>query len=182
MTRYATVSQSFSAPEWPLRKGKAVAMTPRERGRVNEQPLPSCTIGFIGFPSPLPVKTRGVIERCGIQPIELAGLDIACRILSSLDMCAIVIDTHRRDLTNVNESLVRFLEASRTVETRIALIVLTSTRLPADTRCRYLEAGATFVSSREQSRRHLAAVARRACGLPPGCCEPGGLRAAQTAS
>lgn len=157
---------------WNLRQArKPSTVRPRDRGRIERRELPSCTVGFLGFPQPLPIKTRGVLERCGIQPVELAGVDAAARVLETLTMCAVALDTHRRELTRVDESLESFLRATSSPLARTPLIVLTSTNLPADTRCRYLDAGAMFLPARHQTRRQLAFAVRLICGLPRGCCE-----------
>lgn len=140
--------------------------------RREKRERPSCLVGFLGFPQPLPVNTRGVLERCEIQPVELSGFDKACRVMETLTLGAVVVDTHRRELTRAEEPLARFLQVASRPEARTPLIVLTSVNLSSETRCLYLDAGARFLLARRQTRRQLATVIRRVCGRPGRCCEP----------
>lgn len=99
----------------------------------------------------------------------------AQRILQSLAVDAIVLDSHHLELKWLSPPVARLLHVitvMRDREPRPPLIVLTSAGLSGDLRRACGRAESVFLPAHLQSYRQIAAVVRRLCGLVDGCCIP----------
>jgi hypothetical protein len=145
-----------------------------------ETPIPqdrdTCLVALVGFPTPLPTNVTRVLERCELAPLEFADAAEACRLLETLAVDAMVLDSHCSQLQRVGPSVMRLLKLSavqhRAGTVRTPVVVLPSRRLSSELRLAFDEAGALFLPVHRQTYREIATVVRRLCGLPDGCCGP----------
>jgi hypothetical protein len=134
-----------------------------------------CVVGFVGFPTPFAAHATGILRRCGVEPVEFAELFSVCRVMQTLSMSAVVLDTHSLQLEHGSrplEHLIALIASSaHGPASPTRLIVVTSTAMPPNLKHAFVSVDATFLPARRRTYREIAVVVRRLCDLPGRCCE-----------
>jgi hypothetical protein len=135
-----------------------------------------CLVVLVGFRQSLGSNATGLLERCELRALELPCPDDACRVLETIAPDAVVLDSHHASLKTVSGPagrILRVIAEHGTQDRQIPLIVLAAAGTSAELHRAFLGCNAVLVPSRLQTYRHIAALVRRLCGLPDGCCAVG---------
>jgi hypothetical protein len=153
------------------------------KGAAGSNAEPIRVVALVGFPAPLPAGAKGVLERCSLRPLQCASVEQLNRILQTIAVDAIILDTHCEQLQWTSSALMQLLAGCRDsiAEFKIPLVVLRSAGLSQSLSVAFEDAGAVFLPRYYQTYRQIAVVVRSLCGLPDGCCESQTCRPASAA-
>jgi hypothetical protein len=129
-------------------------------------------VALVGFPHPLPKNAVGIFQRCGLSVFASDNLAKVARLMRTLELDALVVDTHSPhlgDIRSVMKRLLRIREACRR-KNDLPLVVLMSEKCTPTLRSTLAEASAVQLPTTRQTYRELARVLRQLSGLTDPCC------------
>jgi CheY-like chemotaxis protein len=130
-------------------------------------------VALIGFPQPLPKNAIGIFRRCGLSLIASDDLEHVARIMRTLALDAVVVDSHSPRLGDIHSALEALLQIRQQGcrNGRVPpLVVLTSENCTPSVR-HLLTASATIpLPTSRQTYRELARLLRHLAGLEQPCC------------
>jgi hypothetical protein len=130
-------------------------------------------IALIGFPQPLPKTAVGIFQRCGLSVVASNDLTHVARIMRTLALDAVVVDSHSPTLGDTRtalETLLRIRDECSHGRGSPPLVVLTSDRCTRSVRSTLSEAATIQLPTNRQTYRELARVLRQLSGLAEPCC------------
>lgn len=141
---------------------------------------PFIVVAIAGLVRPMQVRTRKLLEHCGVTTIEIPCAPAALDALrGKVRLNALVLDARSLKSAELPASWFEAMAASGSaVSTGVlpmSVIVLGNRHVPAWVRPMCERTGARFLATRDQSSDFpaLIRVLRDMCGIEDACCRPG---------
>lgn len=132
-------------------------------------------VALIGFRQPLPKNAVGIFRRCGLSLIASDDIEHVGRIMQTLALDALVVDSHSRRVGEIHAVLRQLLQLRHDTcrpGPLPSVVVLTSHNCTPSVRSILNEASAVQLPTSRQTFRELARLLRKLTGLRDPCCEP----------